>query len=92
MFYKVIRVAVVAVSLGMLSSQSIAVNSAQPTLQEWTLESSIQQAITVAPELKKSMTTIGASVADMKMSSLWPDPSIEFRVDNKLGKDDGRGG
>ena len=92
MFYKVITVAFATVSLGMLSSQSIAANSTKLTMQQWTLESSIQQAMTVAPELKKSMTTIGASEADMKMSGLWPDPSIEFRVDNKLGKDDGRGG
>jgi len=92
MFYKVITAVFTTVSLGMLSGQSIAADAARPTLQQWTLESSIQQAMTVAPELKKSMTTIGASEADMKMSSLWPDPSIEFRVDNKLGKDDGSGG
>jgi len=92
MFYKVITVAFATVSLGMLSSQSIAANSTKQIMQQWTLESSIQQAMMVAPELKKSVTTIGASEADMQMSSLWPDPSIEFRVDNKLGKDDGRGG
>jgi len=92
MFYKLITVALAAVSLGTLSGQLHAAENTQPAIQQWTLESSIQQAIMVAPELKKSMTTIGASEEDMKMSGLWPDPSIEFRVDNKLGKEDGNGG
>jgi len=60
--------------------------------QQWTLESSIQQAISVAPELKKSMAEIGERKEDVILSGMWPDPSIEFRVDNKLGKDDGAGG
>lgn len=60
--------------------------------QQWTLESSIQQAISVAPELKKSMAVIGERKEDVILSGMWPDPSIEFRVDNNLGKDDGAGG
>ena len=60
--------------------------------QQWTLESSVQQAISVAPELKKSMAEIGERREDVVLSGMWPDPSIEFRVDNKLGKDDGAGG
>jgi len=60
--------------------------------QQWTLKSSVQQAISVAPELKKSMAEIGERREDVILSGMWPDPSIEFRVDNKLGKDDGAGG
>jgi len=58
----------------------------------WTLESSIRQAMATAPELKKSIAEIGARKEEIKLSGMWPDPSIELRVDNKLGKDDLRGG
>lgn len=60
--------------------------------QQWTLESSVQQAMYAAPELKKSMAEIGERREEVTLSGMWPDPSIEFRVDNKLGKDDGAGG
>lgn len=60
--------------------------------QQWTLESSVRQAIAAAPELQQSTAEIAARQQDMKMSAMWPDPSIEFRVDNKLGKADNSGG
>lgn len=60
--------------------------------QKWTLESSVQQAMETAPELKKSLAEISARREDIKLSDMWPDPSIELRVDNKLGKDDQSGG
>ncbi|MDY6979501.1 MAG: TolC family protein [Pseudomonadota bacterium] len=60
--------------------------------QEWTLASSVKQALSVSPELEKSQSQIGARQEDVKLSGMWPDPSVELRVDNKLGKDDGSGG
>ncbi|MCW8851892.1 MAG: TolC family protein [Gammaproteobacteria bacterium] len=60
--------------------------------QQWTLESSVQQAMMTSPELKKSSAELGARQQDINMSSLWPDPEIAFRVDNKMGQDDGAGG
>ena len=65
---------------------------AQPEAQQWTLQSSVQQAIETSPKLKKSIAELGARQADINLSSLWPDPEIGFRVDNKMGKDDGAGG
>jgi len=65
---------------------------AQPKAQQWTLESSVQQAIATSPELKKSIAELGVRQADIDLSSLWPDPEIAFRVDNKMGQDDGAGG
>lgn len=62
------------------------------TAQEWTLESSIKQAMSVSPEQKKSRAEINVRQEDVKLSGMWPDPSVEFRVDNKLGLDDGSGG
>ncbi|PCI68760.1 MAG: hypothetical protein COB26_07345 [Piscirickettsiaceae bacterium] len=65
---------------------------AQPKAQEWTLEASVQQAIIVSPELKSAIAEIGVRQADIELSSLWADPEIEFRVDNKMGQDDRAGG
>jgi cobalt-zinc-cadmium efflux system outer membrane protein len=72
------------VSMMLIASRSFA--------QQWTLESSVRQAMSAAPELEKTMAEIGARQAEIELSGMWPDPSIEFRVDNKLGKDDGSGG
>ena len=69
-----------------------AVVSSQSIAQQWTLQSSVQQAIETSPELKKSIAELGARQADINLSSLWPDPEIGFRVDNKMGQDDGAGG
>jgi cobalt-zinc-cadmium efflux system outer membrane protein len=60
--------------------------------QQWTLGSSVQQAMSTSPELKKSTAEIGARQEEINLSSMWPDPEIGFRVDNKMGQDDGAGG
>jgi len=71
----------------------LAVLASAPTVaQQWTLESSVRQAVSTSPELKKSVAEVGARQADIKLSNLWPDPEIGFQVDNKMGKDDGAGG
>jgi len=66
--------------------------STQSIAQQWTLQSSVQQAIETSPELKKSIAELGVRQADINLSSLWPDPEIGFKVDNKMGQDDGAGG
>jgi len=66
--------------------------STQSIAQQWTLQSSVQQAIATSPELKKSIAELGVRQADINLSSLWPDPEIGFKVDNKMGQDDGAGG
>jgi len=59
---------------------------------QWTLESSLKRAMQTAPELKQSLAEISARSAEIELSDMWPDPNIELRVDNKLGKDDASGG
>lgn len=66
--------------------------SAPVTAQQWTLQSSVRQAVSASPELQKSVAEIGARQADIKLSHLWPDPEIGFQVDNRMGLDDGAGG
>jgi len=89
MFFKTVVTTLSTALLCVCAKVSMAEVTSQRT---WTLETSVQQAANVSPELKISSTEIGSYEADMKMSGLWPDPSIEFRVDNKLGKDDRSGG
>jgi len=59
--------------------------------QQWTMQSSIAQAMSTSPELKKSSAEVAARNADLQLSSLWPDPSVELKVDNQVGLDVGSG-
>jgi len=66
--------------------------SPQSSAQQWTLASSLNQAMQTSPELKQSSAEISARQQDINMSGMWPDPEIAFKVDNKMGLDDGAGG
>ena len=70
----------------------LALTTGQSFARQWTLETSVQQAISTSPELEQSMAEIGARQQDINLSSMWTDPEIGFRVDNKMGLDDGAGG
>jgi len=60
--------------------------------KHWTLQSSVEQAISTSPELKKSTAELGVRQADIDLASLWPDPELSLRVDSKMGRDDNSGG
>ncbi len=70
----------------------IVLATSQSAAQQWSLESSVEQAMSTSPELKQATAEIGAREADTNLSGMWPDPEIGFRVDNKMGQDDGAGG
>lgn len=59
--------------------------------KQWTLESSIAQAMSTSPELKISSAEIGARTSELQLSDMWPDPSLELKVDNQIGRDEGTG-
>jgi outer membrane protein, heavy metal efflux system len=65
---------------------------ASASAQVWTLESSIERATTVAPELRAAEAEVGARTGELTQAGAWPNPTIELRTDEKLGIDDGRGG
>ena len=69
---------------------ALACTSAQA--QVWTLESSIQQATTVAPELRAAQAEVNARAGERTQAGAWPNPTLEIRGDEKLGIEDGRGG
>jgi len=59
--------------------------------ETWTLHSSIAQAMSNSPELKISSAEIGARTSELQLSDMWPDPSLELKVDNQIGRDEGTG-
>ncbi len=58
---------------------------------QWTLQSSINQAVSASPVLNQFEDKIGARNEEMALSTMWPDPSIELKIDNQVGLDKGSG-
>lgn len=58
----------------------------------WTLENSIQRVIEVAPETESAQAGVLAREGALRQAGAWPNPEIDLRADNKIGKDDGTGG
>jgi len=58
----------------------------------WTLDKSIFHAIKVSPDIRATDAEVKARQGALKQSGAWPNPSIEFNVNDKLGIDDGSGG
>jgi outer membrane protein, heavy metal efflux system len=60
--------------------------------QQWTLEASIKRGTSVAPELRAAGAEISSRSAHIIEAGDWPNPTATVRADEKLGKQDGRGG
>lgn len=75
-----------------LMCSSMLLGSGQSFAQQWTLESSIEQAYLESPEIKMTLLDLDSRKYEMQSAGAWPNPSVEVRVDNKLGTDDGSGG
>lgn len=58
----------------------------------WTLERSVERAVAVAPELAAAQAAIDARGAAAQELRTWANPRAGVRADNRMGKDDGRGG
>ncbi len=65
---------------------------AAETALPWTLEQSILHAAELAPEMRGARAAVTARVGALRQAGAWPNPAIELRVDNRLGRDDGAGG
>lgn len=79
-----------AVAMIGLASAGMALAAAPPEI--WTLERSIRQVLNVAPEAHTARAEIAARQGALAQSGAWPNPAIEVRADNRLGKNDGTGG
>lgn len=70
----------------------LAIAYANVQAQVWTLESSVERARTVAPELRAAEAEVMARTGGLTQASAWPNPTIALRADEKLGIQDNRGG
>lgn len=76
------------VSIGLVISPMILAE----TMIRWTLNTSVQRAVEVAPEMKTADAEIGKQKGKLEQADAWPNPSISVQVDNTLGLEDATGG
>lgn len=62
------------------------------TTPRWTLKTSMQRAVEVAPEMKTADAEIGKQKGKLEQADAWPNPSISIQADNTLGLEDTNGG
>lgn len=58
----------------------------------WTLESTIQRVMQIAPETRAADAEVSAREGELTQAGSWPNPTIDLRADDRLGQEDGRGG
>lgn len=58
----------------------------------WTLNTSIQRAVEIAPEIKTADAEISKQKGKLEQADAWPNPNISVQVDNKLGLENASGG
>ncbi len=58
----------------------------------WALNTSIQRALKVAPEMKTAAAEIGKQQGKLEQADAWPNPSVSIQVDDTLGLEDATGG
>ncbi|WP_172425926.1 TolC family protein [Sulfuricaulis limicola] len=58
----------------------------------WSLESAIQRALEIAPEMRAAEADAQALQGELTQVGSWPNPTIDLRADDRLGQEDGRGG
>ncbi len=86
-FFERVSVPVCASIVLMIGSHSAVVQA-----QEWTLKSSVQRVLEVAPEKRAAEAEIVARQGGLNQAHAWPNPTIEVGASNAMGKDDGAGG
>ena len=77
---------------GAMVVASLLMVSESVSAEIWTLNSSIERAYQYAPEIKLAENEREARQAAVENAGFWPNPTVDVRVDNKLGLDDGSGG
>lgn len=59
---------------------------------EWTLDRSVRRVLEIAPEMRSAQAELQARKGRLSQAGVWPNPEIELRGDDKIGKDAGDGG
>ncbi len=63
-----------------------------PAAAEWTLELSVQRALTVSPELRAGAARVAAKRAAARQAGAWPNPELELTADNSIARERGDSG
>ncbi len=58
----------------------------------WTLERSVRRFLSAAPEAREAEAAVRGREGTLRQAGRWPNPEIELRADDKIGKDAGSGG
>lgn len=58
----------------------------------WTLEDSIRRVVEIAPEIRGAQAAVSARQGALEQAGAWPNPQIELRADDRIGKDEATGG
>ncbi len=81
-----------AAMFGIALSCAVPISVLAQLPDSWTLADSIRRVVEIAPEIRAAQAAVGARHGALQQAGAWPNPQIELRVDDKMGKDDGTGG
>lgn len=73
-----------------MASRSIDPVAALNTMP-WTLGSAVQRVLAVAPEGRGAEAEVAVRAGELDRDTAYPNPTVEGRIDQKLGLDDGAG-
>ncbi len=83
-----IKILFLWISFGLVFSSALRAELSRP----WTLNSSVQYALDVAPEMKIAEAEIGKRQGALQQAGAWPNPSLDIQMDDNLGIENGSGG
>jgi outer membrane protein, heavy metal efflux system len=81
-----------AAVFGLALSCAVPMSVLAQTQDSWTLEDSIRRVVEIAPETRGARAAVSARQGALQQAGAWPNPEIELRADDKMGKDEGNGG
>ena len=81
-----------AALVGFVLSAAVPMSVLAQPQDVWTLEDSIQRVLEIAPEIRAAQAMISARQGALQQAGAWPNPQIELRADDRIGKDEGTGG
>lgn len=81
-----------AVMVACAAALMAASGSAVAQTPGWTLESTVQQVLEVAPALRAAESEVLVRQGVRRQAGLWANPSVELGASNAMGKEDGQGG
>lgn len=82
------RAAILGFALSFVVPMSVVAQSQD----SWTLEDSIRHVVAIAPEMRGAEAVVSARQGSLRQAGAWPNPQIELRADDKIGRDEGIGG